>query len=186
MRTRNKIISIIKSNKPNDSIKLIQKQLEDYPDDFLTIKKLILSISKDIHKRKNIKSFTKNDAANLINSSVFDFDKKMLSLFKNMTHSELKKELLDIFKKITVNQTPTFKDKYPNMLSSCQNINLPYCKNKKLMIKKDKLISLIDVMASDILNPIKSKYMFNRAFIVNITDNFNFTFRENEQITIEI
>ena len=68
----------------------------------------------------------------------------------------------------------------------CRDIDSPYCKNKKLMIKKHKLKELVTILASDILNPIKSKYIFSPVFVKNTIDYFKFTIRKNESITVRI
>ena len=104
---------------------------------------------------------------------------------KELPHALLIKELESIFSKITIDAEPKFDGEFPNMLMSCE-INHPYCKNRKLLIKKDKLRGILDIMAADILNPIKSKYIFSPIFVKNTIDYFKFIIRKDEHITISI
>jgi hypothetical protein len=192
---RKKIETIVKNyNASNNQNKELFELLRKYPDDYKTIKKLIinnLTMSKNKKVNTTIsefvskKMFNKTELLSIIDNSVFDFDKKMFEKMKTMTHKDLVKELCSIFSKITVDAEPKFDDEFPNMIMSCE-INHPYCRNKKLMIKKNKLDDILDIMAADILNPSKAKYIFSTIFVKNTIDYFKFIIRAYEHITITI
>jgi hypothetical protein len=178
----------------NPQNKELYDLLKDYPSDYKTVKKLLienLTVTTSAKKKVvmenfvNKKTFSKSDIISIIDNSVFDFDRKLFGLLKKMHHKDLVSELMSIFSKITVNEEPKFEGKFPNMLMSCE-INHPYCQNKKLMIKKRKLQGIINIMASDILNPVKAKYIFSPIFVKNTIDYFKFIIRRDEHIMISI
>lgn len=185
---RNKLKDIINSITPVNLYTVeVQKLLRDYPADLNAIRKIMVSIVFNKDKKSDIfmskKPFTKKHAQDLIDKSIFDFDKKLLDKLKTMEYKELLSELKSIFDKLTINKNPNINDEFPNMIMSCE-INHPYCKNKKLMIEKNTLHDILEIMAADILNPFKNRYIFSPIFVKNIVDNFKFIIRDNEYITI--
>ena len=52
--------------------------------------------------------------------------------------------------------------------------------------KKNKLQELLDILASEIANPAKWKWIFNSVFITRTVNFFKFIRRKGETITIEI
>ena len=54
------------------------------------------------------------------------------------------------------------------------------------MIRKSKLQDILNIMAADILNPIKAKYIFSPIFVKNTIDYFKFIIRKDEHIMISI
>jgi hypothetical protein len=192
---RKKIINLIENySYNNDTLLSIKELLSDFPEDYSSIKKLIINnLSRpNVITKKNIdtnfisrKILSKTEIILLIKDASFDFDKVLLSKLKSMDHKKLVKELMDIFSKITINKAPKNMDSFSNILSSCNTKNV-YCEGKKLLIKKDMLKDLLDVMASDILNPMKSKYLFNTSFVRNNINYFKFIIRDYENIVISI
>jgi hypothetical protein len=63
---------------------------------------------------------------------------------------------------------------------------MPYCKKRKFIIEKKKLNELLEIMAADILNPVKEKWIFNSVFTDNVITFFKFRQRPNEFITVAI
>jgi hypothetical protein len=190
---RDRIKSLVKKITCMDpQLKELKNVLLQYPDDFTTIKKhFILYSSPSYFDKKNTafpflikKKIHKNDILNIIDSSVFSFDKKMFTVFKKMDHTTLKKKLYSVLSAVVVHSDPDLKN-FPNVINLC-DASIPYCKNKKLLISKKKLDNVIETLAADILNPVKSKYIFNPMFITTTVDYFKFIIRENEYITVSI
>ncbi len=79
------------------------------------------------------------------------------------------------------------RDEFVNMFISCQDKkNKPiYCKQQKLYITRAKLGELLEIMAADILNPFKEKWLFNIVFLDSVVSYFKFIRRANEHITVE-
>lgn len=193
---RQKIKDIIKKININNTMnKELFDLLKDFPDDYIIIKNLIFTnLLKNLNKKEEIRSFnefvmkkkmSKSDIYSLIDKSIFTFDKQLLTKLKKMSHKNLTDELIKIFSKHTIDKDPTFKEDFPNIIMSCST-NLPYCNNKKLMIKKSKLKKLLNLLASDILNPIKSKYLLSPMFVKNVINYLKFTNYKDENITITI
>lgn len=177
---RRKIKTIINSKKntrkKNTELSVLLKK---HPNDFLSIAKMITKLSS----KNQLK-----DLMNMFNENIFDFDYVMLEKMKKMNHKELKKNLKDLFKKVIVPKTPNFDKEFANMLTSCNSkTEVPmHCLNNKLMIPNNKLEEYINILSEDILNPLKSKYMFSPVFRVNTIDYFKFIVRDGESIFITI
>ena len=102
-----------------------------------------------------------------------------------MNYNNVLSELISIFDNITVNEEPRFATEFPNIMTPCSS-NSSYCNNGKLMVKKKKLHKILKLMANDVLNPFKSKYIFNPIFTTNIINSFKMTMRKDENITITL
>jgi hypothetical protein len=151
----------------------------------------ILKITQQINNYK-----INNDKKTLfekIDSSVYTFDKIKINSFKLMEKSKLIIELNKMSKRIVeiVSENEIAKSlsnlkEFPNMFISCQDISsdIIYCKKSKLVITQKNLTILLEIMATDILNPNKSKWIFNTIFTDNII-NF-LKFKQNPNETVEI
>jgi hypothetical protein len=190
---RKKLTSIFEKITIHDHrYKELSDLLKEYPEDYKNIRRIISdNLNTDIKNRTsfehfvNKKALSKSDLISLIDNSVFNFDKKIFDKLRQMDYTSLLKELTDIFEKITVDKQPDLDDEFPNMIMSCE-VNSLYCDGKKVMIKKNKLKKILEVMAADILNPVKSSYIFNPIFVKNTVDYFKFIVRKNEHISITV
>jgi hypothetical protein len=185
LELRGNILSFIAEKKPLNTI------LDKYPGD---LKKIEQVINKVVEKPKNKASeneiyreniFSIEDAKKIIDSSVFGFDNTQFYRMSNMNYNDVLRELISIFDNITVNEEPRFTIEFPNIMTPCSS-NSSYCNNGKLMVKKKKLHKILETMAHDVLNPFKSKYIFNPIFTTNIINSFKMTMRKDENITITL
>jgi len=71
--------------------------------------------------------------------------------------------------------------KFSNILSECSTED--YCHKRKLIISKKHFDKLIDILADDILNPLKDNILFNTIFIEKSINYFKFIKRPSELIT---
>jgi hypothetical protein len=192
-KIRNALTSIVKTFKWSD-LKKVYELLKDYPDDYRSIYRLIndnlspqkmsqSAASKQMFGRKNV--FTRVHINELIDKSIFAFDSSAMDKIKLLPKDDLVSELLTSLKKITTNGTPKFSDGFPNTMSTC-SAGGAYCKNGKLLVKPAVLKTMADIMARDILNPFKSKYITSALYIDNTVDIFTFTQRLNEHIVVHI
>jgi hypothetical protein len=143
-----------------------------------------------------IKHRDKTMLLNSIDSSLYNFDRVKINYLKTLPKSEVVKEIKKIIERIvvvvpeqTINATLSRAEEFPNMLISCQNRQaneVVYCKQSKLLISSKKMDELIEMLASDILNPFKQKWLFNVAFSEKVLSYFRFKRRSSENITIEI
>ena len=174
---------IIKSNFTKDTNKIDDK-LREMIYDNNDIYNLSIHISNYLNKHRDKKILLK-----VINDTKFNFDIVLLEKYRNMDKETLKKELHKLSKKIICVGVPKYTD-FNNILVPCdssfENKNRGYCKHKKLIIPSNKLKNYIDILASDILNPIKSKWLFSSIFNEKILSYFKFIKRPFESINIII
>jgi hypothetical protein len=186
--------------------------LKDYKTDWNIIKKLFSMIKTGSDAKVSSSSMehylqkeyiSKKDLIEVIDNSLFEFDKFDITIFTRLDKKKLVSELTDMFKKLTIDADIDYEkydeDQFPNVLTNCSantpttknkvvndsTTQIPYCVKDKIRIKKEKLDVLIDIMASDILNPLKSSIL-NHIYFNNILDNFKFIIRKDENIMISI
>ena len=76
--------------------------------------------------------------------------------------------------------------KFQNMFIACDaNERLGYCEKSKLVIEKKRLNDIIEILATEVANPTKWKWLFNNVFIDRTVSFFRFIRRKNETVTIE-
>ena len=160
----------------------ISKLVTDY-DDYQKIK---IQICEFINNHNN-----KNTLFDEIDESFYNFDRELFDRIKKLPRNELYKELENLSKKfIKYGSIDNIKDfNFPNMYIACQSQNNKsenYCDGNKLIIEKDKLKSLLEIMTSDILNPVKEKWLFSSVFSDNVISFFKFMRRPDELISIQI
>lgn len=130
-----------------------------------------------------------------IDLSFYNFDRVKINYLKTFAKNDIVKELKTIAKRIviivpenSISKLLSYKEEFPNMLVSCQNKqsnNNIYCKQNKLIITAKKLDELVEILAADILNPFKQKWLFNIVFSDKIVNYFKFARHANETITVE-
>jgi len=143
-----------------------------------------------------IKHHDKKLLINKIDSAFYNFDKVKINHLKTLDRETIVKELSKIAQRIIntvpeseINKLLNNSEEFPNMIISCQNKlvkNNIYCKQNKLVISTKKLDELINIMASDVLNPFKQKWLFNVIFTDQILKYFKFIRNPHETITINV
>jgi hypothetical protein len=132
----------------------------------------------------------KNRLMSDIDNSVYIFDQLLLHQIKTWPYKRVYAELMDLSKKfVEINDISKVSDfTFPNMYVSCQQTQNAsgYCKKKKFIISKHDLEDIVHVMAGDIINPAKEKWLFGAAFTDNVIAYLKFIRRPNEHITIAI
>ena len=136
----------------------------------------------------------KNRLLKQIDLTTYNFDNIKINSFKEMTKkvllvelTKLSKQIVTIVKESDISKTLVNVSEFPNMFISCQNniSDMVYCKKNKLLITDANLTDLLEIMASDILNPFKGKFLFSTLFTDNIITYLKFIRRRNEYIEIE-
>lgn len=133
----------------------------------------------------------KNTLFNEIDNGIYNFDKELLEKIKLLPFNEVYDNLLKLSSKfITYGNIDKLGDfEFTNMFVSCQNDKnnkQSYCKKKKFIINKQKLYNLLNIMAADILNPVKSKWLFNNILSNNLISFFKFINRTDEHIFVNV
>jgi ribosomal protein S17E len=182
---RKQIIStIVKTNfdKNMDAIKQLINNLNDI-EDSTKLKNIIARYITNHHDKKQM--------LDDVNTSYFNFDRIELEKLKTLDYNSVLDELHRMSKKFVkfgdINKQKKFQ--FPNILISCdQDIkgqSIDYCSNGKFIVKKNQLDEILSILAYDIINPSKWKWLFNSVFIEKSVDFFKFMRRPNETITIE-
>ena len=133
-------------------------------------------------------SFTnKINIYTIIDQTIYNFDRMTINKFKTMESQEIKKELLAMSKKIVQFGNPPKTKEIPNILTACGTSTHPtyYCRGSKLIIPEVKFKKLLDILVSDIKNPLKEKWLFNPIFAENIINYLKFEIHPLESITVE-
>jgi hypothetical protein len=183
LRTKLKKILLGNFNKDFDELMETVETIIPDCDDYCKIKTQICEFINNHH--------SKNLLFHEIDDSFYKFDRETFDSIKKLSYTKLLQALHKLSHKfITVGSVSGLKDfQFPNMFISCQSKNshrIPYCKKNKFIIEKKKLNELLEIMASDILNPVKEKWIFNSVFTDNVITFFKFRQRPNEFITVTI
>jgi hypothetical protein len=151
-------------------------------DDYNKIKTQICEFINNHHSR--------NLLFNEIDDSFYTFDREVFDCVKLLPKEKIIKELMRISQKFIIfGDISKIKDfEFPNMFIPCQikNNTAQYCKKNKFIIDRIQFKKILDIIASDILNPVKEKWLFSSIMNDNVINLFKFKRRINEHITIEI
>lgn len=166
----------------DDLMEMVEVLIPDC-DDYCKIKIQICEFINNHH--------SKNLLFHEIDDSFYKFDRETFECVKKLSYEKLVQSLHKISQKfVTIGSVSNLKDfQFPNMFISCQSSNahkMQYCKKSKFIIEKKKLNELLEIMAADILNPVKEKWIFNSVFTDNVITFFKFRQRINEFITVTI
>jgi hypothetical protein len=172
---RNKIKKLITTfNKdPSRFSENMSKILPDHPDDIIKINRKMTEFYPFISKM--IKH---------MDTQFYEFDKKTLYKFMILEKSELINNLSSVMSGLIKIGEPKLEGTPANIFFPCetQEGHKSYCDGKKLIMSKRKFGELVEILAGDILNPLKGKYL--GFFTENIVDFYQFVNYPNEQIFI--
>lgn len=175
-KLRDKLYKTIKETNFNKDIMDMKNLLDDMCED--DKKKINKQISNymNIHHNKEL-------LIDSIDKSYFEFDRTILHDLVKLSHEEILDYLYKLSEKFTVIGKP--KDiSFPNIYNECDK-SKSYCDGNKLIIEKDKLDIILELLAADIKNPNKIKWLFNSSFIDTNIEFFKFIKRKYEVISIE-
>jgi hypothetical protein len=165
----------------------------DFSKNINTVRNMLDEITdvEDSYKLKNIINryvtihHNKKQMFKDLENTYFNFDRIQLEKLRGLDLKTIKSTLLKYSEKFVKYGTPKIKD-FPNMFVSCDSSNkLSYCSGNKLIIEKEKLLRIIDIIAVDMNNPSKWKWLFNSVFVERTIDYFKFIRRKSENITVE-
>ena len=176
---RKKLYSLINLNNLNSKATLqkIEELLVDYPRD-LHIVKTLLSHYLDHNNKKLLYQH--------IVSAEYAFDKILLNNLKKISdHKTLVSRLVLLSKKLFI-EKKVDSLKFPNINIACsEGAKANYCSNKKLIIPPGSIVPFMEILASDIQNPLKEKILFSRLFIKSTVDPYKFNNYPYEKIYIK-
>ena len=149
--------------------------LTDFPEDYIILHQLF----------NNYYKTDKHTLIDIISNTSFTFDNITLKKLHELDKNQIIKELKSIVPHFTIIGKIS-DDPFPNIYLPCNVTNNIYCNHKKLIIEDNNILNqLIDLLASDIINPIKFKYMMNHFNNDNIIEYFHFNQPNDTNIIIE-
>ncbi len=115
----------------------------------------------------------------------FDFDNVIINKFKGKNRAEIQKELCAVSKKIIkIGNPPTKIAEFNNYLTTCQTYQHNYCAGNKLMVPRDRIDTFIDILADEIMNPLKQHWMFSSVLADRNIMYYKFIKRPHEYIRL--
>lgn len=130
--------------------------------------------------------FNKPMLLSQIDATVYDFDRVTMNKLKLLGLEDLKVELRRISNSFAVEKNfDTTAIKFPNIYMHCAELIdvSGYCDNAKLMVNQS-IDELVNILAADLQDDLKSKYLLNNMFMDIVVDYFRFTKWSTEVITI--
>ena len=184
-----KVFSVQKNTTVRTQLK--KSLLGDFIKNMGEVNKKILSVVKDrediIKVRLQLSDYVNNhhDRKQLfldIDNSSYNFDKTMMLRLISMDINAVKKELKKISKGfVKIGEIPANMT-FPNMFSACSESPMGACKGNSLILSQAKCDEFIDILAHDMRNPIKQKWLFSDIMVDRVVDFLRFISRPNETI----
>jgi len=179
---RDKIYALIKDinikKDTVDKVKLRALLLASYPADYALLQSQISSAHFSGDKTMLLQN---------IMSTAYDFDRITVVRLKSLPPSELRSELMKIANKFAVEKDlDTTNIKFPNIYMPCEEMpagSTGYCDNKRLIVNKP-IAGLVDLLADDLSDDLKSKYLIGNIWMDIAVDYLNFVKHPTEIITI--
>ena len=160
-------------------IKKLRSQFKDYPADYGLIQSQIMTFYYTY--------FDKKVLIDNITNTIYDFDHITMNKLKLMSHDEIKSELKVITSNFIIEQKlDTVSIQFPNIYLPCSDMstNPGYCDSKHRLILDGVLDDFIDIMAADIKNDLKSRYLLSGIFADTTLSYLQFIQVPTEIITI--
>jgi hypothetical protein len=160
----------------NKNMEKLNELLHDFKDNLNFIKKLIERYGKNYEKIFSI-----------IDDNHFDFDNMTIIKLRQYRQDEDVEKIIRVVDGIlSKNCQITNKidiDDFSNIITFC-NSSKSYCDKGKVLITKEKMKELKQVMLKDIMNDFKFEFMFNSKFIQNVINVNEFIHLPHEEIQI--
>ena len=191
---RKQIAGFVQRIQPSDPKSLtkfwknLSKSLKNYPNDFITIKKLISG--RLLGKSISAATTLRKQFIDIIGSSSFEFDRVILHTLQSLGDKNAVAERLKIIMKPLVKLVPESKlysDPHltvSNIYSACSEEKREQCEGDRLKVPEKKFATLVDILAADILNPYKITLLSELAS--GVVDTFNFEKHPGERIYLKV
>jgi len=149
--------------------------LKDYPTDYAAINSQLNTFYYSHQDRETL--FDSIDATN------YDFDRMTVARLKKYSAKDLRTELMTIAGKISVEKEFDASNiQFPNIYVPCADRSEEYCAGKKLIVRN--MGEYVDLLAADLTNELKSRYILNDIWMDITVDWLSFTRVPGEIITI--
>jgi hypothetical protein len=179
---RNLLAVLAKTNfdKSMDKIREFITGIDDV-DDKQAIKNIVGRFINDHHNKRRM--------IDDINKTFFNFDRVNLEKLKVMPYNDVVKELHKMAKTfVEIGDIKSKNFQFPNIIMPCNQLSrgdtAEYCFGNKFIMQKTQMGNILDIIAHDITNPSKWKWIFNSAFIEKSVNYFKFIRRGSETIKV--
>jgi hypothetical protein len=174
--------NLTKNLLPEDSNR-IQTQINEYLNTHFDKELLLENVDNLVYTFDRI---TLNELG-----SISDGINKLPEAQKKSHLKELRKKVQDIVEEITQIGVPKFTGPLNNIFTPCSSSDSEYCVTKgkakrKLLVPKDRLSDLIDLIVSDLCNPLKRSYILSAVVFSNIQDYYHFMKKPGTEIYVKI
>jgi len=181
-KIRNKINKFLDVKEISQSLSDLQNSIKlvlgnEYKDDAITLNTQIANLYYKGQKNKK-------DILEMMDNHIYNFDLQAIKHMHGLPKEEIIQKLNVIVPRFCVEGNLPDKMTLENIYVPCEYKDQDFCKSKKLVVEPGKMAVLIDLLADDILNPIKMKYLTSGIFTEKIINYFNFERNPNESITI--
>lgn len=159
---------------------VLHELLRDFPADIATLQNQLVSFARADYDKKML--------LHTIDETVYEFDHATINTLRAMSRDECRAELLRLAKKFTVVRSLPAMD-FPNIYIPCnvEDSHGGYCGGKKLIVEtRAKLESLCSILAADIGDDLKYRYMLNNIWVNSVIDAFDFERYPAETISVEL
>jgi len=182
-KVRNKIMQVLDIKHISQSLSDLQNTIttllgSKYKEDANTINTQIANLYYKGQKGKA-------DIIEIIDNTIYNFDLQVIKQMHGMKKKDIIAKLEKIVPKFCVEGKLPAKMTMENIYVPCEYKAQDFCQAKKLIVEKGKMAMLIDLLADDIRNPIKMKYLTSGIFTDKIINYFNFERNPDEIITIK-
>lgn len=186
-RERNNIIraklkAIITETNFKKDVSVFRKELktllEDYPADYVIMQNQLIAFYYTY--------FNKSLLLEQIDLTIYDFDRVTMNRLKKLSREDLKVELRKIAESFSIQKDfDSTAVNFPNIYMPCDELieETGYCERGKLIINQP-MDTLIDILATDIMDDLKSKYLLNNLWQDVTQDFLTFTRWVSEVISI--
>jgi hypothetical protein len=163
--------------------KELRKLLHDYPADHSLLQSQLIQFYYT--------HFNKVSLNETIDSTIYDFDRVTMNRLRKLSIDDMKSELKKITATFSVQKELDVKKlEFPNIYMPCEdsgNTAPGYCEGQpgsyKLIINTS-IDELVDILARDLRDELKSKYLLNNVWQDTCRELFSFAKHPTEIITI--
>lgn len=117
--------------------------------------------------------------ADSLQNTAYDFDRKTIREFNAATDKTA--FLTKVVSNFAVQGDPNV-DTFPNVYLPCTETPADYCQNHMLVLRD--LPAMVDILASDLMNPLKRLYLLSNIWMENTVNMLEFTRRKEEIVSV--
>lgn len=140
--------------------------------------KLIYQINQAISSNKD-----KSEILTEIDSSVYNFDNHLLETMKELELPQVQKMLKSMSSQFVEIKSKRNIESINNIITSCK---AEHCKNHKLYMNKQELDVYTEILAAEVVNPLKNKWVFSDIYLAKNIDPNLYIYNPSETITISL